>query len=266
MGDSRVSSASHGTGRQPEAQPRLYTDLASWWPLLSPPSHYREEALDLLPRLLAATDPPPRTLLELGCGGGSLAYHLKARLELTLSDRSPQMLAVSRAVNPECEHLAGDMRTLRLGRQFDLVLIHDAIMYATEPESVRATLRTAYRHCRPGGALMVLPDCVLETFEPKTSSGGEDGPDGAGLRYLEWIWDPDPADNAYEVAYAFLLREPNGAVRVEGDRHQLGLFPRAAWLNWMQESGFSASSGFDPWRRDVFLGTKPRGSEGIGSG
>ena len=30
------------------------------------------------------------------------------------------------------------MRTLDLGRTFDLVLIHDAIMYATEPEHVLA--------------------------------------------------------------------------------------------------------------------------------
>ena len=73
--------------------PRLYTDLAAWWPLLSPPSHYVEEAADLLPEMLAAPDAPPRTLLELGCGGGSLAYHLKSSLQLTLSDRSPQMLA-----------------------------------------------------------------------------------------------------------------------------------------------------------------------------
>ncbi|MGH9323842.1 MAG: class I SAM-dependent methyltransferase, partial [Vicinamibacteria bacterium] len=90
---------------------RLYTDLAEWWPLFSPPSHYVEEAADLLPVLLEAPDAPPRTLLELGCGGGSLAYHLKARLQLTLSDRSEPMLAVSRAVNPECEHVLGDMRS-----------------------------------------------------------------------------------------------------------------------------------------------------------
>jgi SAM-dependent methyltransferase len=123
--------------------PKLYTQLAAWWPLLSPPSHYVEEAADLLPSLLAATDPPPRTLLELGCGGGSLAFHLKRSLSLTLTDRSPAMLAVSRAVNPECEHIVGDMRTIDLGRRFDAVLVHDAIMYATDPESLGATLATA---------------------------------------------------------------------------------------------------------------------------
>ena len=46
-----------------------------------------------------------------------------------MTDLSAEMLAVSRTVNPECEHLRGDMRSLRLHRCFDVVLIHDAIMY-----------------------------------------------------------------------------------------------------------------------------------------
>ena len=235
---------------------RTYTDLAPWWPLFSPPSHYVEEGQDLLPTLLATPDAPPATLLELGAGGGSLAYHLKGQLTLTLSDVSVQMLANSRTVNPECEHVVGDMRTLDLGRTFDLVFIHDAIMYATDEASVRATLATAARHCRPGGGIVVVPDHVRETFEPETSHGGDDAEDGRGLRYLQWSWDPDPNDTTFEVAYAFLLREADGSVRMEIDRHVEGLFPRAAWLTWLREAGFDATSRLDAWQRHVFSGRK----------
>jgi SAM-dependent methyltransferase len=238
-----------------EQEPRLYNDLAAWWPLFSPPSEYVEEAADLLPVLLTATE-SPHSLLELGSGGGSLANHLKSCFLLTLTDRSPAMLEVSRAVNPECEHIIGDMRSLALGREFDLVLIHDAIMYATDATSLRATLRTAYRHCRRGGAVVILPDCVKETFEPTTSSGGDDAADGRGPRYLEWTWDPDPNDNTFDVAYAFLLRERDGSLHVDIDRHRCGLFARADWFNWLREVGFSATSHIDPWRRDVFVGRK----------
>jgi SAM-dependent methyltransferase len=235
---------------------RLYSDLAQWWPLLSPPHHYLEEAADLLPTLQSAADAPARTLLELGSGGGSLASHFKDAFQLTLSDRSPQMLAISRAVNPGVEHVPGDMRSLDLGRMFDLVFIHDAIMYAVDVASVRATLSTAARHCRPGGAVVVVPDYVRETYAPATSHGGEDGDDGRGLRYVEWHWDPDAGDDTAESAWAFLLRDATGAVGADHDHHQFGLFARAAWLSWLAEAGFDATSRLDPWQRDVFAGRK----------
>jgi len=236
-----------------DGKKRMYGDLARWWPLISPPSEYGEEAADLLPDLMSATQTRPATLLELGSGGGSLAYHLKSHFRLTLSDLSPQMLEVSRAINPECEHVPGDMRTLDLGRTFDRVLIHDAIMYLTTPEDVRAAIRTAARHCRPGGAIILMPDCVQEEFEPSTSCGGHDAPDGRGLRYLEWTWDPDPADNIVEVVYSFALRE-DGRVWIEYDHQQNGIFPRQAWLYWIREAGFTPGTRLDPWDRDVLIG------------
>lgn len=238
----------------------LYTDLASWWPLMSPPSEYVEEAADLLPTLLGATTPPPRTLLELGSGGGSLAFHFKPHFQLTLTDLSAGMLANSRVVNPECEHVVGDMTSLDLGREFDIVFVHDAIMYATTPGALQATLATAFRHCRAGGAAVFVPDCVKETFEPETSCGGNDGPDGRGMRYLEWTWDPDPDDDTVEVAYAYILREADGATRTVSDRHGCGLFSRASWVEWLTGAGFVAvSSRIDAWGRDVFCARKPAG-------
>ena len=235
---------------------RLYGELADWWPLLSPPEEYAEETEDFLTRLGRRGVGDGATLLELGSGGGSFASHLKHRFRLTLTDISPAMLAVNRAVNPECEHLVGDMRTLRLDRRFDIVLIHDAIVYATTPEAVRETLRTAAVHCRAGGLVAVLPDHVRETFEPAVEHGGHDAADGRGLRYLEWIWDPDPSDDTYVTDYAFLLRHRDGTVSAEHDRHVEGLFSRAQWLEWMGDAGFAAQGETDRWRRVVFIGVR----------
>jgi ubiquinone/menaquinone biosynthesis C-methylase UbiE len=68
-----------------------------------------EEAADLIPRLRERLGPGRPTVLELGSGGGSLASHLTRDFEMTLTDRSAGMLAVSRSVNPQCEHVQGDM-------------------------------------------------------------------------------------------------------------------------------------------------------------
>ena len=109
---------------------RLYQDLAAWWPLISPPGEYVADAA-VLGRVFAAAPSAVRTVLDLGSGGGHVAWHLKGRLELTLVDRSEEMLAVSRELNPDCEHVQGDMLAIRLGRLFDAVLVHDAIDYVT---------------------------------------------------------------------------------------------------------------------------------------
>jgi SAM-dependent methyltransferase len=240
----------------PLGGPRLYDDLAAWWPLVSPPEDYVEETEDFLARVGRRGVSDGATLLELGSGGGSFAFHLKHRFRLTLTDVSPAMLAVNRAVNPECEHLVGDMRTLRLDRRFGVVLIHDAIAYATTPEAVHETLLTAAVHCRAGGLVAVLPDHVRETFEPGVDHGGHDAADGRGLRYLEWTWDPDSSDDTYVTDYAFLLRHRDGTISTEHDRHVEGLFSRSQWLEWMDEAGLPAHAETDPWRRQVFLGVR----------
>jgi hypothetical protein len=232
---------------------RLYADLAPWWPLISPVEEYEEEAAFFLELLGDGTPLGRRTLLELGAGGGSLAYHLAHEFELTLSDVSSEMVAVSRATNPQAEHVVGDMRSLRLPKRFDVVLVHDAIMYAQSAADVRATLATAAHHCRSGGTVVVAPDCVRETFAPETTSGGSDAPDGRGARYLEWTIDPDPEDDVYDTLYALVLREANGAVRVELERHVEGMFALDRWLSWFAEARLPARVVRDAWGRDVFV-------------
>lgn len=97
---------------------------------------------------------------------------------------------------------------------------------------------------------------MRETFVPRTSTGGHDGDNGRSLRFLEWITDPDPTDTIYEVAYAFLLRETDGGLRVEADRHRLGLFPTARWLDWLEGAGFTARATEDSHRCPVFVGRR----------
>jgi SAM-dependent methyltransferase len=240
----------------------LYSELAAWWPLVSPPAEYAAEAA-LYHRLLAeACDGSLRDLLELGSGGGNNALHLKAHARLVLVDVAPAMLEVSRALNPECEHVAGDMRSVRLGRQFDAVFVHDAVCYLTTAAELRAAIETAYVHCRPGGAVLFAPDHVRETFVPSTDWHGTDADDRA-LRYLEWTWDPDPSDSSYVVDYAYLLREPDGSVRVEQERHVEGLFPREEWLRLLREAGFTARivpadvPGVEPGSYELFVALRP---------
>src|SRR5690606_24963175 len=100
---------------------KMYTELAEWWPLLSAPEDYAEEAAlyahTLRDHGASGVGQARPHVLELGSGGGNNAVHLiAAGFDMTLVDLSPEMLAVSRRLNPHAEHVQGDMRTVRLGR------------------------------------------------------------------------------------------------------------------------------------------------------
>lgn len=233
---------------------KMYDELAAWWPLLSPVEDYEEEAAFFSQLLLESGLPAEPCLLELGCGGGSNAFYLKRQFsQVTLSDLSPAMLAVSAALNPDCEHILGDMRTLRLGRLFDVVFVHDAIVYMTTLADLGLVFETAFDHLRPGGVALFVPDHVAETFEPLTDDGGGDGP-GRSLRFLEWDY---PANGfTYATDYVYVLREESRPVRVEHETHLNGLFPRAEWLRLLQEVGFQAKIVTDTFGRDLFLARK----------
>lgn len=230
---------------------KIYEELAPWWPLFSQPSDYEEEAGFFQSLLERAISPAPRTVLELGSGGGNNASFMKSAYQMTLVDVSPAMLEVSRVINPQCEHIEGDMRTLRLGRSFDAVFVHDAICYMTSAHDLQAAMRTAFDHVKPGGVALFVPDHVRETFEKSADTGGHDDGERA-LRYLEWHDDPDPTDSTCVTDYAILLRDRTGT-RMVYDRHIHGLFSRDEWLAWLRGTGFEPEVVRDKWGRDVFI-------------
>jgi SAM-dependent methyltransferase len=217
---------------------KLYGELAGWYHLIDPLTDHEDEGTAYRDALLSIVKTPRPSLLELGCGAGNNAYYVKSGFpHCTLTDLSPEMLALSRARNPECEHVQGDMRTLRLGRFFDAVLVHDSICYMRSEDELRQAFVTAHEHLVLGGAACFAPDCVRETFVERTSL--TENSDGVrAMRCIEWAWDPDPDDSVYSVDYGFLLRQGSEAVRMAHDHHDEGVFPRETWLRLLRETGF----------------------------
>ncbi|MGB3187400.1 MAG: class I SAM-dependent methyltransferase [Ornithinimicrobium sp.] len=237
--------------------PRMYADLARWWPVLSPHQEYVEEAA-VIAGLLRTAETDVHTVLELGSGGGHNAVHLRADFEMTLVDLSPDMLALSKNLNPDCDHHVGDMRTIRLDRHFDAVFIHDAIDYMLTPQDLADAFTSARAHLQTGGLLIVVPDHVAETFVPETHHGGTDADDGSGIRYLEWTHDPDPTDSQVCTDYTYVLRDIEGTVTTESERHHFGLFAEQQWIEALQNSGFDVTclleqTDEEPSARRIFV-------------
>ncbi len=229
-----------------EHEYRLYHDLAAWWPLISPPGEYAEEAAYLAAVLSSTAAIGVHEVLDVGSGGGHVAAHLKDRFSLTLVDISDDMLAVSRRLNPECRHVRGDMRWMWLGQAFDAVLVHDAIDYVTTEEDLAGVIATAFAHCRPGGIAVFVPDYVKDDFRELAGSGGG-GTDGTGRHatFRERTWDPDPADDWVQADYEFVLTEADGSVEVIRESHRLGAFSREMWRRLLTGAGFTAGADYE---------------------
>ncbi|MBN1151277.1 class I SAM-dependent methyltransferase [candidate division WOR-3 bacterium] len=215
---------------------KLYNELSAWWPVLSAPEDYEEES-SLYVRIIEKYKKDIKTAIELGSGGGNNASHLKKLYTMTLVDMSLGMIEVSKTLNPECRHFEGDMRSVRLGEKFDLVFIHDAIMYMTTEEDLFRTFITAKEHMKDEGVLFIAPDYFKETFKPFTSHGGHDRKERS-MRYLEWTCDKNPHDTLIETYFAYILKNEKGEISFEDDISINGIFSKNTWQILLEKVGF----------------------------
>jgi hypothetical protein len=132
----------------------------------------------------------------------------------------------------------------------------------TSESDLRQAIETAFAHCRPGRIAVFVPDYTAQTFEASSDLGGTDDRDGRGVRYLDWTWDPDPADTWIQTEYAFLLRDADGSVHVVHESHRTGLFSRDVWLRLLASAGFRPSAVTEQTTEDrtprkLFIGHRP---------
>ena len=185
---------------------RMYHELACLWPLISRPEDYAQEAMYWREALREHLGPGLHRILELGMGGGNNLSHLTEEFDATAVDISEEMLVNSKKLNSKVEHHVGDMRSVRLGRSFKAVLIHDAIAYMTTEADLRATFETAREHLNPGGMIVTAPDWYSETFRGpyvfhETRNNAE-----VELTYVEYVHDPEPSDTTIDSLFVYFCR------------------------------------------------------------
>ena len=225
--------------------------------MISPPEDYAGEAGHWRQAIRDNLGSGRHHLLELGVGGGHNLSHLTSEFQATAVDISPQMLDLSRQLNPTVDHHLDDMRTVRLGRKFDAVLIHDAIAYMLTEDDLRATLTTAKVHLSYGGLLLVAPDLVRDEFTDGVVLRWSSKKDGIEVEIEERISDPDPSDTVVESLYTYTIRE-GGTERVERDTHISGLFSIATWTRLFEEASFEVERiplpGYQGYGEHLFRG------------
>jgi len=223
-----------------KAKNRLYQDLAWLWPLWEDIEVYRQES-ELFARLIKKhAGIRVRTLLDMGCGGGKNAFHLKRHFDVTGIDKSHAMLANARKLNPECDFYRKDMRNFKLDRQFDSVYINDAIAYMKTQNELLKVFGMAYKHLRPGGVMVSYPDRCKERFKQNETTVWTTKHSDMDLTFIENDYDPDPKDQTYESTFVYLIRK-KGRLKVEHDLHVCGLFGLDVWRRLLRRADFEVT-------------------------
>jgi SAM-dependent methyltransferase len=96
--------------------------------------------------------PGPASLLELGCGTGSILTRLTPGPTLTGLDRSPGMLAIAAQKVPEARLIEGDMASFSLDERFDVVLcVFDSLNHLVDFDQWRSMFAAVHHHLHEGG-------------------------------------------------------------------------------------------------------------------
>jgi SAM-dependent methyltransferase len=213
-----------------------YNELAWTEDLLSDLADCEDEVAGYVDLIKRNSSHAPYTLLHLGCGSGGHDTIFKRHFAVTGVDISRGMLDRARLRHPDVEYIEGDMRTVRLGREFDAAVIPDSIDYMGSLPELRIAIETAVAHLRPGGILLVVGK-TREIFRANNFAyTGEQ--DGLHVTLLENNYINPYRPDTYEATLVYLIRR-RGELTIQTECHVLGLFSQKAWEEVFAEAGLS---------------------------
>jgi SAM-dependent methyltransferase len=211
-----------------------YNELAWTEDLLADPSDYEGEVACYVDLIKENFLHAPGTLLHLGCGAGGYDSIFKLHFAVTGVDISHGMLEMARSRHPDVEYIEGDMRTVRLGREFDAVAIPNSIDYMSSLPELRMAIGTAAAHLKPGGVLLVVGK-TLEIFRDNNFAYTGEQED-LHVTLLENNYINRYRPDTYEATLIYLIRR-RGDLTIHTECHVLGLFSQETWEKVFAEAG-----------------------------
>lgn len=180
----------------------------------------------------------PSSVLDVACGTGAHLAELVDHVDEVMGvDRSPQMLDLARArLGPDVHLELGDMRTIDLGRRFDLVTcLFSSIAFAGTPVGLRQAIAAMAGHVMPGGLLVVqpwiTPDAIVEGGIRDVTVADVDGT--PVTRVVSSRWDGE----ALHLAMAYTAALGDGEVRTGLEHLRMICFTRDEHLTAFRDAG-----------------------------
>lgn len=219
-----------------------YNELAWIEPIIAPPEDYAADTEHKCRLIRQHSRIEPKTLLHLGSGAGMNDYTFKKYFRVTGVDISDGMLEMARQINPGAVYYKGDMRTVTLGEQFDVVVCMEAIGYMLTVEDTRRAVSNAYEHLKPGGVFLFTTLLKDDFRENNFAYSGKRG--NIEVTVLENNYLPDREGTTYEATLVYLIRR-RGELEIHTESHFLSLFTLETWTGLLRECNFTVTTGRD---------------------
>ena len=206
-----------------------------------------------------------RSILDAGCGTGAHFEALASHGAIIGVDRSEAMLAIARRRGIAHAVQRADLRTLSLGRRFDLIVsLFGVFGYLPDRHALREAMRRLARHAGDEGTILIEPPLFAEHFKPARRDRTVTTFDGGTL---ERISHARRLEDALEIEFTWVHQDPsNGAVRTIDERHRMLLLPSDLWIEDAREAfgdDFEISIHADgPIGRGLLLAVRTGGVSG----
>ena len=220
-----------------------YTVLAEFYDQLTTDVPYLRWA-DYLEKQFSRHKTPIHSIVELGCGTGTLAAILASRgYQVTAVDLSPDMLSVAagKCGELDVQLVCQDMSRLALPMQADAVICClDSLNYVTRPAQVQRTFQRVFRALKPGGLFL---------FDVKTPYAleGADGQvyiDENEEVYCVWRGEYDARRRICGYGIDLFALQEDGSWWRDGEYHEEYAYTMEELSAWLGDAGFTRIKQF----------------------
>lgn len=182
------------------------------------------------------------SILDIGCGTGSLTSLITDFQEITGMDLSIDMLAIASQKSNNVHWLEGDMTDFELGRQFDVITIFcDSLNYLPEKDDVISTFEHVYSHLTQDGVFMFD---VHTVHKMNTLFNNQSYLDESEDVFLGWeaVKGDVPLSVWHDMSF-FIKQDDNQYIRFN-ESHYQRTYAENDYIEMLKQSGFSKIKTF----------------------
>ncbi len=204
----------------------------------------------------------PQSLLDIGCGTGSLLKEFPEISKKVGLDRSKKMLEMAMFRYPYADYIQADMDNFQVSSLFDLIVCtHDSLNYLTDPASLESHFQCVWNSLESKGHYFFD---ISSEYNLKRNFHNQTIRESYGNTSILWENSYNPSSREITSTLTFEVNERNGTEYFQ-EIHVQRFYPNEEIIQIAEKVGFEilrVGSDYKKWKQEphcsliTFLATK----------